>query len=95
MFIVIVWLTVKADWLEAFLVATLEMGHASLKENGCRRFEVIRSEHDPTRFLMYKAFSSRADAEAHLTTVHVQHWQTLVAPMLREASRAETFTQLF
>lgn len=95
MLIVLVFANVLAEQLEPFLVATLEMAHASLRERGCRRFEVIREEMAPTQFILYKIFNSRADAELHLQTEHYADWQSVTAAMLAEPARTATYTQLF
>lgn len=95
MFLVIVFLSVSLGALDSFLVATLEMAHASLREEGCRRFEVIRQEKNPTQFLLYAAYNDRAALEAHRSTDHLLEWQAKVTPLLAEPPRTETFTQLF
>lgn len=95
MLVLLVWLNVLSEQVEPFMVATLEMAHASLREHGCRRFEVLHSEQAPTQFVLTALFNSRADVELHLQTDHYQNWQNIVAGMLAEAARTETFTQLF
>lgn len=95
MYIVLMWLDVNAQDADAFLVATLEMGHAALKEKGTRRFEVLRDDNVPTHFVVYKATKTRADHEAHLTTAHAIRWLTQVTPMLAGPMRQSFFNQLF
>ena len=95
MFLVLVTLMVKPEFLDAFLVATLEMAHESLKEMGTRRFEVIRQENDPTRFVMFQTLNSHADQASHLKTPHVLHWLDLVTPMLSQPLEMDSYTQLF
>ena len=95
MFIVLVSFIVRAAELDAFLIATLEMAHASLKESGCRRIEVLRTETEPTHFVLSESFNARTDGEAHLAADHFKRWQQTIAPMLMEPSHATTYTQLF
>lgn len=95
MFLVLVALAVRPEFLEAFLVATLEMAHESLKEDGTRRFEVIRRENDPSQFVVYITFNSRADSEFHRNTPHVEQWLKTVTPMLAEPFQEDSYTQLF
>ncbi len=95
MFLVLVSIVVKTKFLEAFLVATLEMAHESLKEDGTRRFEVIRQEDDETKFIVYITFNSRADYTFHLTTPHMQHWLKTATPMLAGPPQEHSYTQLF
>ncbi len=93
--IVLVWLAVKQEFLDAFIVATMEMAHASLREDGCRRFEVLRADEQSLRFVLYAAFNSRRDAELHFETEHLAQWNAAVAPMLSEPPQALHYTQLF
>ncbi|MCG3142357.1 MAG: hypothetical protein HDKAJFGB_03803 [Anaerolineae bacterium] len=95
MLILLMWVNVLAEQVEPFMVTTLEMAHASLRERGCRRFEALRNEQFPTQFILSALFNSRADAELHLQMEHYQNWQEATAGMLAEAPRLETFTQLF
>ncbi len=95
MLILLMWLTVLPEQSEPFMVATLEMAHASLRERGCRRFEALRNEAAPAQFILSAWFNSRADAELHLQMEHYQNWQSATAGMLAEPARMETCTQLF
>ena len=95
MLLLLVWINVLSEQVEPFMVATLEMAHASLREHGCRRFEVLRNEQFPAQFSLSALFNSRADAELHLQMDHYQNWQSVTTGMLAEPARAETFTQLF
>lgn len=95
MLIMLVFVNVLAEHVEPFIVATLEMAHISLRERGCRRFEVIRDETMPAQFILYKVFNSRADVELHLQTEHYTNWQNATAALLAEPARAATYTQLF
>lgn len=95
MLIMLVFIQVLAEFIEPFTVATLEMAHTSLREQGCRRFEVIRDETDPTQFILYMSFNSRADAELHSQMEHSRNWQDAAQAMLAEPARVNTYTQLF
>jgi quinol monooxygenase YgiN len=88
-------IVVSADHSDDFLVATLEMGHAALKEDGTRKFEILRDDNDHSRFVVYKATKTRAEHEQHLNTPHAVKWRTQVTPMLAEPLRVETYNQLF
>ncbi len=95
MFIVLVLVAVKADFLDPFLVATLEMAHAALGEVATRRFEVIRQADDPGQFVLYKATHTPEDTEAFLASAPVKQWLMVVGPMLASAPQVNAFTQLF
>lgn len=93
--VILIFLDVLRDYTESFTIATLEMAHTSLREKGCRRFEVIRDETVPTRFVLSMLFNSRADGELHLLMQHHDDWQTATASMLSEPPQISTYTQLF
>lgn len=95
MFIVLMNLVVRLDQLDAFLLATLEKGHASLKENGMRRFEVLRADENASRFVIAKAFNTREDYTLHLNTEHHKQWLETTASMLAEPATSTSYTQLF
>lgn len=95
MFILLMWLMVQREQIDAFLIATLEMGQMALKENGTRRFEILRGDDDPTRFVLYKATNTRADHKAHLETPYAEQWLDTIAPMLAEPIQQSSYTQLF
>ncbi len=95
MFIMLIWAAVKPEHADDFLVASLEMGHAALKEEGARRFEVLRDDTDPTRFVLYQATKTRAEHEQHLVTPHAVLWREKTKPMLAEPIRNDSYNQLF
>lgn len=95
MYIVLIWLDIRAQDVDAFLVNTLEMGHAALKQKGTRRFEVLRDDNVPTKFVVYMATKSRTEHENHLTTSHAKQWLAQVTPMLASPMLQDSYTQLF
>lgn len=75
---------VKAEHLEAFVVATRANASASVREPGNVRFDVLRSAEDPTRFLLYEAYRDAAGAAAHKETEHYRRWREAVADWMAE-----------
>lgn len=95
MHVTLVHIRVKPDSLAAFLEATRANHEASVKEPGNRRFDVLQSPEDPTRFVLYEAYASAADAAAHKQTAHYAAWRDAVAGMMAEPRRGEPMHGLF
>jgi autoinducer 2-degrading protein len=75
---------VKPDMAEDFLAATLENQRNSRKEPANVRFDVLRDNADPDRFILCEVYEDEAGAAAHKATAHYQKWRDTVAPMMAE-----------
>ncbi len=95
MHVTLVHVRVKPEAVDAFIAATRANHVASIAEPGNRRFDVLQSPDDPTRFILYEAYLSAADAAAHKETAHYLAWRETVASMMAEARRGEAMTGLF
>jgi (4S)-4-hydroxy-5-phosphonooxypentane-2,3-dione isomerase len=82
---------VKAEHVDAFLVATLENAARSRKEPGIARFDVMRDRDDPTRFVLVEVYRSEQAPAAHKSTQHYEKWRQLVEPMLAEPRARRSF----
>jgi autoinducer 2-degrading protein len=82
--VTLVHVVVKPDAVDAFVAATRANHEASVREPGNRRFDVLQSPDDPTRFVLYEAYASAQDAAAHKQTAHYVQWRDTVAPMMAE-----------
>ena len=85
MHVTIVHVHVLADHVEDFINATRINHEASVSETGNRRFDVLQSAEDPSRFVLYEAYASHEDAVAHKQTVHYLAWREQVAPWMASA----------
>jgi autoinducer 2-degrading protein len=94
MHVTLVHIHVKPEAVAAFIAATRANHEASTRESGNRRFDVLQSPDDPTRFLLYEAYASAADAAAHKETSHYQAWRDAVAGMMAAPRRGEPWTGL-
>jgi autoinducer 2-degrading protein len=65
-----------------------------MQEAGNRRFDVLQSTTDPTRFVLYEAYASEADAAAHKQTAHYQSWREAVAEWMAEPREGVTYVGL-
>lgn len=95
MHVTLVHVRVRPEHLDAFIAATRANHEASVSEAGNRRFDVLQAPDDPTRFILYEAYASAADAVAHKETAHYLAWRAAVAEMMAEPRRGEPMNGLF
>ena len=95
MFIVHVFVQVKADQVDAFKQATLENARNSVQEPGIGRFDVIQQQDDPTRFVLVEVYRTPDDPARHKETAHYQTWRDTVAPMMAEPRSSLKYNNLY
>ena len=95
MHVTLVHVRVNAGQVDAFISATQANHEGSIREAGNRRFDVLQQPDDPTRFLLYEAYATAADAAAHKETAHYLTWRETVAEMMAEPRRGEPMNGLF
>ena len=95
MHVTLVHVRVKPESVAAFIEATRANHEGSVQEPGNRRFDILQSPDDPTRFVLYEAYASAEDAAAHKQTTHYLAWREQVAPMMAEPRRGESMSCLF
>jgi autoinducer 2-degrading protein len=93
--VTLVHVNVKPDQVAAFIVATRANHEASVAEPGNRRFDILQSPEDPTRFILYEAYASAGDAAAHKQTAHYAAWRDAVAEMMAAPRRGEPWHGLY
>jgi (4S)-4-hydroxy-5-phosphonooxypentane-2,3-dione isomerase len=85
---------VKPDFVEAFREATIANSKGSLAEPGVARFDVLRNEEDPTRFMLVEAYRYRDAIAAHKETPHYRAWVEAVTPMMAEPRTRSWWTNV-
>ena len=95
MHVTLVHVAVKAGHLDDFIAATRRNHAASVQERGNRRFDVLQSSDDPSRFVLYEAYADAADAQAHKQTTHYLAWRDAVADWMAEPRQGVSYTGLF
>ena len=95
MHVTIVYVTVKPDHVDDFIRATELNHHASIAEDGNRRFDVLQSADDPCQFVLYEAYASAEDAAAHKTTPHYLAWRETVADWMAEPRKGVSYRGRF
>ncbi|MCC7412924.1 MAG: antibiotic biosynthesis monooxygenase [Gammaproteobacteria bacterium] len=94
MYVSIVTLRIKREHLGDFLAAVKRNHAASVLEPGNLRFDVLRAVDEPTRFVLYEAYTSAEAAAAHRRTPHFQAWQDTVYAWFAAPREAEVFDGL-
>ena len=95
MFVVHVFIHVKADQVEAFKAATIENARSSIEEPGIARFDVIQQVNDKARFVLVEVYRRPEDAAKHKETHHYQAWRDTVADMMAEPRGSVKYDSLF
>lgn len=72
---------------EKFLAAITENGAASVKEPGCRRFDILNLASDPNHFFLYEIYDNEAALKSHRETAHFKKYMATTGNMIakREA----------
>jgi autoinducer 2-degrading protein len=81
----------EADFVEA----TRKNHAASIQEPGNLRFDVLQSEEDSTRFVLYEAYLTAEAAVAHKQTPHYQTWKETVAPWMASPRQGVSYQGLY
>ena len=84
MYVVAVTVFVKPEFVEKFREAILDNARNTRKEPGNLRFDVLRAEDDPNRFLLYEAYRSKDGQVAHQQTPHYLAWKQSVADWMAQ-----------
>ena len=70
MIVTIVHIKVLPDYIDLFIQASIENHLESVKEPGNLRFDLLRRDDNPSRFVLYEAYESESAAAAHKETAH-------------------------
>lgn len=79
-----VYVHVKTEKIDSFILATIENHCQSVKEPGNLRFDFIQQADDPGRFMLYEAYESEEAAAAHKKTEHYLKWRDAVIDFMAE-----------
>lgn len=95
MFIVLVYVHVKPESVDAFKAASLKNARNSVKEPGIARFDVIQQRDDPERFVLLEVYRDEAALAEHKTTAHYKEWRETVADMMAEDRYSVKYENVF
>jgi autoinducer 2-degrading protein len=93
--IVLVHVSVKSQFVEAFKQASLENANQSVKEAGVARFDVIQQTEDPTKFILVEVYKTAEAPAAHKETAHYARWRDTVSEMMAEPRQGIKYTNIF
>lgn len=94
MHVTLVNVSVKPEYIDAFIQASRANSAASVQEPGNRRFDILQSADDLAQFVLYEAYESEADAKAHKDTTHYATWRETVEYMMAKPRVGVPFTAL-
>lgn len=95
MHVVHVFVHVKPGCETAFEEATLANARASRAEPGVARFDVVRQQDDPTRYVLVEVYRSPESALAHKETAHYAAWRDTVAELMAEPRSSVKYVSLY
>ena len=95
MFIVHVFVHVKAGCEADFIAASKENARNSVQEPGVARFDVIQQQDDPARFVLVEVYHTPQDAALHKETQHYQVWRDTVAELMVEPRNGVKYENIF
>ncbi|MBZ0072733.1 MAG: antibiotic biosynthesis monooxygenase [Thiohalobacteraceae bacterium] len=95
MHVTLVHVSVKPERVMEFIEATRTNHRASVQESGNLRFDVLQSPEDPTRFVLYEAYTDVVAAVAHKETAHYRRWRDQVADWMTQPRQGSSYRGLF
>jgi len=95
MYVVCVTAFVKEPFVQAFIDATLDNARNTRLEPGNLRFDVLRAEEDPTRFMLYEAYHAKEDFAKHQQTPHYLRWKQAVTDWMAQPRQGVKHQSIF
>lgn len=93
-FVVLVDFKIHDAQVGAFRELVVENSAASIRdESGCRQFDVLVQDENPSRVVLYEIYDSAEAFDAHLLTSHFKHFDGATSAMVAER-RIERFRRL-
>ena len=86
---------VRDAHIEDFIQATAENHRESILEAGNLRFDVLRSADDPSRFLLYEAWTREDAIHNQKATSHYLDWRATVAPWMASDRQGISYHGLY
>ncbi len=93
MFVVIVDIVIKKEFVDDFRKAVLRQGENSMsREEGCLGFDILEDPEDPAHITLYETYTDAATFhDVHRQTPHFQEYARATAPWVeRKGMRALT-----
>jgi len=94
-YIVQVYVKVKDNDVNPFILATHENAVNSLKEDGIVRFDVLQDIEEPRKFLLTEVYKDEEAPLEHKNTAHYKKWKETVAEMMDEPRRSVKYQNIY
>jgi len=90
----LVYVEVKAEFVNEFIEACQLNHESSIKEEGNFRFDILQLQDDPCKFVLYESYKSTEDAAKHKETPHYLTWRKTVANWMQVPRKGIVYTGL-
>ena len=94
MLIVQVFVHVLPEHVAAFVAASEANARESRREPGVVRFDLLREEGTPDRFVLLEIYRTDDDPARHKETAHYAAWKTTVEPWMASPRRSVKYRAL-
>ncbi len=91
MIVTCVHVSIKKEFIDDFIEASIKNHKGSIQEPGNMRFDILQSTEDPSRFLLYEAYESAEASSAHKKTPHYHEWRETVADWMAQPREGVPF----
>ena len=95
MIVTIVHVYVKPEFIQQFIEATRVNHEQSIKEKGNLCFDILQDDKDPSKFVLYEAYTSEQEVAAHKETAHYLNWRDAVANWMAQPREGVKHKMLF
>jgi (4S)-4-hydroxy-5-phosphonooxypentane-2,3-dione isomerase len=95
MHVVCVHVHVKPEHRQEFIEASRDNAANTIREPGALRFDVLQSQDDPNRFVLYEVYRDESGMKAHKDTAHYARWAAAVTPWMAEPRHGVKYSSLF
>lgn len=95
MYVTLVHVHVRKEFVPLFIQACKANHEASVNEPGNCRFDILQSQEEPDRFVLYEAYVSKEAAATHKQTAHYAAWRDAVAGWMAEPRQGVVYDGLF
>ncbi len=95
MYIVIVKIHVKPQYIDNFISATLRNAEFSIQEPGVVRFDFIQNIEKSNKFILIEIYTSKEAHLGHKITDHYKIWKKEVAEMMLEPRTSSFYENIF
>ena len=95
MIVTLVYVHIKEDKLNEFILETEKNHLESVREPGNLRFDILQDASDPCRFTFYEAYSSEEAVAEHKRTPHYNQWRNRVESWMAQPRKGVIHRLLF